>query len=102
MNTYQKFALQYQIRRRREQLVVDIDETLQKQTYYQHPDRYRDLFFEPYGESGIEPLTLGGRPVEEVVDDLDEVDAYFDGLDDQRMVTGEEVFDVLSDDGGWI
>lgn len=86
----------------RQEKVKDVEETLQRQTYYLHPHRYQDLFlagaFEP------EPLTMGGRDVEEVVEDVDEMDAYFDSLEQKRGMTGADLFSLLDepDAEGWM
>lgn len=101
LNVFQRFAAQYQIRRNRERLVQDIEDTLQRQTWYQHPDRYDALFLTD-DQWSPDPLTMAGRPVEEVVDDLDEHDAYFAALEDQRTMTGAEVAAFSSGEGGWV
>ena len=56
------------------------------------------------GHFDPEPLTIAGRDVEEVVDDIDELDAYFEQLDQKRSLTGRAAFESLSgmDEGGWI
>lgn len=80
----------------------DAEDSLQRQTWYLEPERYRDLFIE--GAFGPEALTLAGRDVEEVVDDVDELDAYFDQLEQKRSMTGEMMFDALAarDEEGWL
>jgi hypothetical protein len=79
----------------------DVEDSLQRQTWYLEPERYRDLFLA--GAFDPEPLTLAGRDVEEVVDDVNELDAYFDQLEQRRSVTGEMVFDALGRDReGWL
>lgn len=84
----------------RSQLVTDIDNTLEKTTWYLHPDRYRELFITDQMMQQ-EALTLAGRPVEEVVEDLDEYDRYFAGLEEKRTLTGGEVL-AMADDEGWV
>ena len=80
----------------------DTEDMLQRQTWYLEPQRYQDLFlagaFEP------EPLTLGGRDVEEVVDDVDEMDRYFAELENKRGMTGAQLFSALDgpDEDGWL
>jgi hypothetical protein len=79
----------------------DVEEMLQRQTWYMAPTRYRDLFlagaFEP------EPLTVAGRDVEEVVDDVDELDRYFAQLDERRTMTGEMAMAAMNESGeGWV
>lgn len=80
----------------------DTEDYLQRQTWYLAPDRYQELFlagaFEP------EPLTIAGRDVEEVVDDIDELDRYFEQLENRRSTTGAMVMDALrtSDEEGWV
>lgn len=80
----------------------DTEDMLQRQTWYQEPRRYSELFlagaFEP------EPLTMAGRDVEEVVDDVDEMDRYFEQLEQKRGLTGAELFNALGepDEEGWM
>lgn len=79
----------------------DTEDALQRQTWYLEPQRYNQLFlaglFEP------EPLTMAGRDVEEVVEDVDEMDAYFDSLERKRSMTGAEMLGMLGepDEDGW-
>lgn len=94
LNVFQRFAAQYQVRRNRERLVEDIEDTLKKQTWYQHPLRYSELF-PPENPWTPDPLDLHGSAPEEVVDDLDEIDRYFAELENKRSVSGEEVFTSL-------
>lgn len=74
---------------------------LQRQTWYQEPQRYSDLFLA--GAFSPEPLTMAGRDVEEVVEDVDEMDRYFDSLEQKRGMTGAELFTLLDepDEEGW-
>jgi hypothetical protein len=75
---------------------------LQKQTWYQYPERYIDLFADNE-DWQPQPLTLAGSPAEEVVDNIDELDAYYEDLEKQRMVSGGEVFGYLDEsNGAWI
>lgn len=80
----------------------DVEDTLQRQTWYLSPDRYQELFLA--GAFSSEPLTIAGRDVEEVVDDVDELDAYFEQLENRRSTTGAMVMDALrtSDEEGWV
>lgn len=82
--------------------VQDTEDMLQRQTWYLQPERYQDLFLA--GHFDPEPLTIAGRDVEEVVDDIDELDAYFEQLDQKRSMSGAAMFSALSgtDEGGWI
>jgi hypothetical protein len=79
----------------------DTEDMLQRMTWYMEPDRYQQLFlagaFEP------EPLTMAGRDVEEVVEDVDEMDAYFASLEQKRGMTGSDLFSALDgpDEDGW-
>lgn len=81
--------------------VQDVEDMLQRQTWYLEPERYRDLFIA--GVITPEPLTLAGRDVEEVVD-IDELDAYFDQLDQKRSMSGAMMIDALAgvDAEGWL
>lgn len=80
----------------------DVEDRLQRQTWYLEPERYRDLFLA--GAFDPEPLTLAGRDVEEVVDDVNELDAYFDQLEQKRSMSGAMMFDALAerDEEGWL
>lgn len=76
----------------RERFVKDVDDVLERTTYYLHQQRHQELFPEKYVLPGQqEPLTMAGRPVEEVVEDLDVHDAYFANLEKQRFMTGGEI-----------
>jgi hypothetical protein len=79
----------------------DVEDSLQRQTWYLEPDRYQDLFLA--GHFDPEPLTVAGRDMEEVVDDIDELDAYFDQLERKRTMTGAQMMGVLDrDEEGWL
>jgi len=82
--------------------VQDTEDMLQRQTWYLQPERYQDLFLA--GHFDTEPLTIAGRDVEEVVDDVDELDAYFEQLDQKRSMSGAVMFEALAgaDEGGWV
>lgn len=73
---------------------------LQRQTWYLQPARYQELFLA--GHFTPEPLTIAGRDVEEVVDDIDELDKYFEQLENRRTMSGSAVFDTMADDQGWV
>lgn len=85
---------------RREE-IEDVEDRLQRQAWYLNPQRYQDLFlagaFEP------EPLTIAGRDVEEVVEDVDEIDRYFESLEEKRGMTGGDLLSLLGepDEDGW-
>jgi ribonucleotide reductase alpha subunit len=100
LNAFQLFAARYQIKRQREQFVADADNMLEKGLYYLNQPRHQELFPELY-ESTHEPLTFAGRPVEEVVRDVDEYDRYFAELENKRVMTGGEAL-AFSDDEGWV
>lgn len=78
----------------------DTEDMLQRQTWYLEPGRYQELFLA--GAFAPEPLTIAGRDVEEVVDDVDELDRYFAQLENRRTMTGAQVFDTMSDEQGWL
>lgn len=81
--------------------VQDTEDMLQRQTWYLSPERYQDLFLA--GEFDPEPLTIAGRNVEEVaVDDIDELDRYFEQLENKRSMTGAMLTEALADDEGWV
>lgn len=100
MNAFQLFAARYQMKRNRDQLITDIQDTLKAQLLYTDPDRYNQIF-EAELIAAHQPLTMAGRPVEEVVQDLDEYDRYFAELESKRHLTGGEVL-ALSDSEGWV
>lgn len=80
----------------------DAEDRLQRQTWYLAPGRYEELFLA--GAFAPDPLTIAGRDVEEVVDDVDELDRYFDQLEQKRSVTGADVMHAMrqSGEGGWM
>jgi hypothetical protein len=75
----------------------DTEDMLQRQTWYMQPERYEELFLAGHFEP--EPLTIAGRDVEEVVDDVDELDRYFEQLEDRRSMSGA-MLDQLEE--GWV
>jgi hypothetical protein len=77
----------------------DTEDMLQRQTWYLEPDRYRDLFLA--GEFSPDPLTIAGRDVEEVVDDVNELDLYFEHLEQRRSITGAMLNEALFEEG-WV
>jgi hypothetical protein len=80
----------------------DVEDMLQRQTWYLEPGRYQDLFLA--GHFDAEPLTVAGSDVEEVaVDEIDELDRYFAQLEERRTMTGAMVLDTLDDkQRGWV
>jgi ribosomal protein S3AE len=94
--------LRYAIVMNRRVELQDVEDRLQRQTWYLAPDRYQELFLA--GAFSPEPLTIAGRDVEEVVDDIDELDRYFEQLENKRTTTGAMVMDALrkSDEEGWV
>lgn len=100
LNKFQRWALRYAIDMNRRVELQDIEDTLQRQTWYLEPGRYQELFLA--GAFSPEPLTIAGRDVEEVVDDVDELDRYFEQLEQRRTITGEQVFDNGPGDQGWM
>lgn len=100
LNTFQRFAAIYWIKAVRREKIQDTEDMLQKQTWYQTPDRYDELFrtSEAYP---ADAMTMAGRPVEEVVDDLDVMDEYYANLEEKRGMTGADLWQGNGDDG-WI
>jgi hypothetical protein len=80
----------------------DAEDMLQRQTWYLEPGRYQDLFLA--GHFDVEPLTVDGGDLEEVVvDEVDELDRYFAQLEERRTMTGAMVLDTLDETrGGWV
>jgi hypothetical protein len=101
MNLFQRFAAIYFLRMDRRIALDDTEDMLQKQTWYQNPKRYEDLFLVNEQWQQQEALTMAGRPVEEVVNDVDELDRYFDNLDNTRTMTGAELFGYDGGSGDW-
>jgi len=87
----------YMERRRKLQ---DEEDLLQRQTYYLHPERYKELFVKD--ERQPEPLSVVGRTIEEVVDEIDKLDAYFDRLEEKREVRGSDLRYLEPDAEGWV
>jgi hypothetical protein len=92
--------LRYAVDMNRRIQLQDTEDTLQRQTWYLEPGRYQELFLA--GAFSPEPLTIAGRDVEEVVDDVDELDAYFEQLENRRTMTGAQAFDAGTDNQGWV
>lgn len=98
---FQRWALRYAIHMNRRVETQDTEDMLQRQTWYLAPHRYQDLFlagaFEP------EPLTVAGRDVEEVVDEVDELDRYFEQLENRRSMSGAMMMEALGEiEDGWV
>lgn len=100
-NKWQYFAASYWLRMDRRIEVRDIEDTLQRETWYLAPARYEELFLA--GEIRTEQTLEGEVLEEEVVTDIDEIDRYFDELDEKRNMTGAELFRFLDEDeDGWV
>ena len=79
----------------------DAEDMLQRQAWYLDPARYQELFLA--GEFSEDPLTIAGRDVEEVVGDVDELDLYFEHLEQRRSITGAMLSEALSGfEEGWV
>lgn len=101
LNSFQKWALRYAIYMNRRVELRDVEDMLQRQTWYIAPERYRDLFLA--GHFDPEPLTVAGRDIEEVVDEVDELDRYFAQLEERRVTTGAMVMEALAEtEEGWL
>lgn len=98
LSSFQQFALSYHLNLARRIARQDVEDMLQRQAFYLAPERYNDLFFAE--DPALHPLTIAGRPVEEVVDDVDEVDAYFQRLEGRCSMPGDRLVGAASD--GWI
>lgn len=85
----------------RRRKLQDEENLLKRQTFYLHPQRYDELFVKP-DEREAEPLSVGGRSVEEVVDDIDALDAYFDALEAKREVSGADLHYIDRSEGAWV
>lgn len=104
LNKFQRFAADYWLRLDRRTQVRDINDTLEKQVWYLDPERFDELFTIPqFGYDG-ESLVYGEGPVEEVQDDLDEIDRYFEQLEDKKSLSGAQLFQYLgeADSNGWV
>jgi len=101
-NMFQHFAAQYWVQMDRRVAIDDIEDTLQRMTWYLDPDRYEDLFL--MGEiAASRTVTLEGGETEEVQDDIDEIDRYFDQLEEKKSLTGAQLFSFLDDnEDGWV
>jgi hypothetical protein len=100
INAFQRWALRYAIDMNRRVQIQDTEDMLQRQTWYLQPERYQDLFLA--GAFSPEPLTIAGRDVEEVVDDVDELDHYFEQLENKRSMSGTEMFNAMAGEEGWL
>ena len=98
VNMFQHFAASYWLRMDRRTQVDDAEENLQRQTYYLEPSRYNDLFLA--GEIiGTEPVSLDP---DEPIDDISEIDRYFENLDNKKAMSGAQLFGLLDDEQGWV
>lgn len=101
LNVWQWFAAGYWLRMNRRIELRDVEDSLQRQTWYLNPERYDQLWL--MGE--IRPdITAEDDEAfrEEAVTDIDEMDRYFANLDEKRVLTGAQLFDVIDDKEGWI
>ena len=93
--------MRYAINMNRRVELQDVEDRLQRQTWYLEPARYQELFLSGFFEP--EPLTIAGRDVEEVVDDVDELDAYFERLEEKRSMTGAMAMGAqMANEEGWV
>ena len=102
LNRFQQFAGSYHMTMQRRTLVKDINDTLEKFVWYTDDERFRELFFTPaYDADG--QVVYDGELAEEVVDDIDEIDRYFEQLDEKKAMSGAQLFSYLDkDERGWI
>ena len=82
--------------------VDEIEKTLRKQSFYLNPQHYLAMHPELVEEALLPPgmLPVGARESDDVpVDDLDEIDRYFEKIDEHRSMSG---MDVFGRDEGWL
>ena len=86
----------------RRTLIKDINDTLEKFVWYTDDERFRELFFTPaYDAEG--QVVYDGELAEEIETDLDEIDRYFEHLDEKKAMTGASLFSYLDrDEQGWV
>lgn len=98
LSMIQYFAANYWLRMECRINQDEAEENLQRQTYYLQPSRYNDLFLA--GEIiGSEPA----NPDPDMpVDDISEIDRYFDNLDKTKTMSGAQLFELLEDENGWV
>lgn len=98
------FAARYQMYAMRRVKLQDEENLLKRETWYHYPARAEALFGDKKKEGlNPEPLTVGGRGIEEVVNDLDVMDAYFANLDNDRHVSGGTVHGIFGANvGEWV
>jgi hypothetical protein len=103
LNKFQYYAMSYWLGMDRRDKVRDINETLEKQVWYLDPERFDELFMVPTFDADGQ-VYIGGQPTEEVVQDIDEIDKYFDSLDEKKSMTGAQLFRYLgdADEQGWV
>jgi hypothetical protein len=83
--------------------VRDVEDTLQRQTWFLNPDRYDSLFFAGLiGPPVEERIPIEGEEIDQPVTDIDDIDAYFESLEKTRSVTGAQVIQTLGDNDGWV
>lgn len=80
----------------------DINDTLEQFVWYTDPDRFDELFFTPtFNAEG--QVVYGSEMAEEVETDIDEIDRYFDSLDEKKAMSGADLFRYLEpDEDGWV
>lgn len=103
LNMIQYFAANYWLGMERRLTQDDAEEQLQRQTYYLQPDRYQELFLA--GEIGTpeqQRLQRLELDPEQPVDDISEIDRYFEHLDEKKAMSGAQLFGLLDDEDGWV
>jgi hypothetical protein len=86
----------------RRTLIKDIDDTLEKFVWYTDEERFRELFYTPvYDAEG--QVVYDPERAEAVETDIDEIDRYFEQLDEKKSMSGAALFSYLDrDESGWI
>ena len=103
LNGFQLFAAEYWLRMDRRIVIRDIEDTLQRQTWYLAPERYEQLFLMGEIDLGGDATSDEDALREEAVTDIDEMDRYFANLDEPRAMTGAQLFSAIDKDSeGWL
>lgn len=106
LNPFQKFGLTYWLYMNRRQVLDDTRAELEQLTFNLNETRWSQIYMPSMME--LPPDAGGGIPVafadssgpdEVAVDDIGDLDAYFESLDRPRRVSAA---DLASDEGAWL
>jgi hypothetical protein len=100
LNVIQHWALQYWFFMSRRIQIEDADKELEAFCSVMWPERWQQLYASPVAAEGDHGQAFGGQPEIPVTDPRD-LDAWFEGLANERGMTGAEVEASFSNILGW-